>query len=244
VSSGDDFRGTDRFAIRGRLGAGGMGVVYQAFDRERGQVVALKTLRDLDARALYRFKSEFRALADLAHPNLVRLGELYGEGEDWFFTMELLVGVDFLDWVRGAAVPSWHEGGESITTPMAPDALRTPAPDGPVTIPAPVPAPDSDPRESWSQVVTQTAGAPRPLAPPADERRRMPDLPAVDRAPRELPGLVPLRRSYREEIVQPILGDRELKPAVYSTDDVGVELDWAPFSRTNEPAAATAAPKK
>jgi hypothetical protein len=63
-----------------------------------------------------------------------------------------------------------------------------------------------------------------------------------DRAPRELPGLVPLRRSYREEIVEPILGDRELKPAVYSTDDVGVELDWAPVSR--EPAATTAAPKK
>jgi len=65
-----------------------------------------------------------------------------------------------------------------------------------------------------------------------------------DRAPRELPGLVPLRRSYREEIVEPILGDRELKPAVYSTDDVGVELDWAPVSRGNEPAATTAAPKK
>jgi hypothetical protein len=66
-----------------------------------------------------------------------------------------------------------------------------------------------------------------------------------DRAPRELPGLVPLRRSYRDEIVEPILGDRELKPAVYSTDDVGAELDWAPFSRTTgEEPAATAAPKK
>jgi hypothetical protein len=67
-----------------------------------------------------------------------------------------------------------------------------------------------------------------------------------DRAPRELPGLVPLRRSYRDEIVEPILGDRELKPALYSTDDVGAELDWAPFARTTgeEAAAATAAPKK
>jgi hypothetical protein len=60
-----------------------------------------------------------------------------------------------------------------------------------------------------------------------------------DRAPRELPGLVPLRRSYREEIVQPILGDRALEPAVYSTDDVGAEVDWAPFSRsTGEEAPA------
>jgi serine/threonine protein kinase len=163
VSSGDDFRGTDRFAIRGRLGAGGMGVVYQAFDRERGALVALKTLRDLDAKALYRFKSEFRALADLAHPNLVRLGELYGEGDEWFFTMELLDGVDFLAWVRGANAPSSHQGGDSITTRLT---TRLPT------------SPDVDPREDgWSQGQTQVGdgglAAPSgvPVAMPADERR-------------------------------------------------------------------------
>ena len=52
-----------------------------------------------------------------------------------------------------------------------------------------------------------------------------------DRAPRELPGLVPLRRSYREEIVEPILGDRELKPAVYSTDATPGGIDWAPVQK-------------
>jgi hypothetical protein len=53
-----------------------------------------------------------------------------------------------------------------------------------------------------------------------------------DRAPRELPGLVPLRRSYREEIVEPVLGDRELKPAVYSTDDsADPGIDWAPVKK-------------
>ncbi len=52
----DSFEGTDRFQIRRRLGAGGMGVVYDAFDRERGQQVALKTIRRLDATSLYRFR--------------------------------------------------------------------------------------------------------------------------------------------------------------------------------------------
>jgi len=37
------------------------------------------------------------------------------------------------------------------------------------------------------------------------------------RTPRRLPGLVPMRRSYRKRIVEPVLGQRELKPAQFST---------------------------
>src|SRR5262249_20051930 len=43
---------------------------------------------------------EFRALADLNHPNLVRLGELFEDAGNWFFTMELIEGTDLLGWVR------------------------------------------------------------------------------------------------------------------------------------------------
>src|SRR5438876_5986458 len=94
-----------RFVIQRRLGAGGMGVVYQALDREKNQVVALKTLRDAEGASIARFKHEFRALADVSHPNLVSLYELIAHPERLFFTMELVVGKTFLRWVRdgGAA---------------------------------------------------------------------------------------------------------------------------------------------
>src|SRR4051812_36932069 len=89
-----------RFEILRRLGEGGMGVVYEALDRERLQRVALKTLHALDAEGLLQLKNEFSVLLDLHHPNLVRLGELVSHGEQWFFTMELVDGVDFLTHVR------------------------------------------------------------------------------------------------------------------------------------------------
>src|SRR5215208_5638989 len=78
-----------------------MGVVYRARDRERGVDVALKTLRGITPESVLRFKTEFRALRDLRHPNLVELGELFENDGTWFFTMELVSGVPFLKWVRG-----------------------------------------------------------------------------------------------------------------------------------------------
>src|SRR5688572_12561090 len=108
----------ERFEIRGRLGSGGMGVVYRAFDRQRGIEVALKTMRHASGRDLYRFKREFRALADLVHPNLVTLYELHTVGGDWFLTMELVDGVSFIDWLRPrrAAPPDLPPGNESAPT--------------------------------------------------------------------------------------------------------------------------------
>jgi tRNA A-37 threonylcarbamoyl transferase component Bud32 len=93
------FTGTERFALRRTLGEGGMGVVYEAWDHERGMAVALKTLRLLDAQNLFRLKSEFRAHADIEHRNLVRLGELMHEAGFWFFTMELVDGQGLREWI-------------------------------------------------------------------------------------------------------------------------------------------------
>ncbi len=101
-----EFKGTERFEISSRLGAGGMGVVYRAYDHRRGAPIALKTLHRLDPASILRLKQEFRTIAHVAHPNLVTLHELVSEGELWFFTMDLLDGVSFLDWVRQGLGPS------------------------------------------------------------------------------------------------------------------------------------------
>jgi Protein kinase domain len=116
----NDLPKTDRFELQRQIGAGAMGIVYEALDRDLGTTVALKLLPHVNAQALYRFKQEFRALVDIVHPNLVRLYELFADGERWFFTMELIDGVNFLAYTRPhgpAGLPSSARdvGGEYIT---------------------------------------------------------------------------------------------------------------------------------
>jgi hypothetical protein len=82
------------------LGRGGMGVVFEAVHLQRGDRVALKMLPQVDGARLYRFKREFRSAADLSHPNLIGLHSLESDGAWWFFTMDLVQGVDFLEYVR------------------------------------------------------------------------------------------------------------------------------------------------
>jgi eukaryotic-like serine/threonine-protein kinase len=82
-----------------------MGVVYEVFDEERQEPVALKVMKHGDPALLYRFKHEFRALATTSHPNLIRLYELISTEEQWFFTMELVEGVDFVEHVRKTDPP-------------------------------------------------------------------------------------------------------------------------------------------
>ena len=79
-----------------------MGVVYEARDRRRGMRLALKMLASEEPSLLYRLKREFRSLTDLRHPNLVSMYELISEKEIWFYTMELVQGVDLMTHVRRA----------------------------------------------------------------------------------------------------------------------------------------------
>ncbi len=103
MSGSAAFEGTTRFDIRRRIGEGAVGIVFEAFDREYDAPVALKVLRTVSPEMLLLLKNEFRIMQDLAHPNLVRLGELLEERGSWFFTMELVHGMPFSQYVgRGS----------------------------------------------------------------------------------------------------------------------------------------------
>lgn len=79
---------------------GGMGFIYKAWDKRRSQFVAIKGLQRVDPFTLPRFKQEFRALAELSHPNLVQLYELICQKGDWHLTMEWIEGKPFVDAAR------------------------------------------------------------------------------------------------------------------------------------------------
>ena len=118
-----DFRPGSRFRLVRQIGVGGMGTVYEAWDTVRDTRVALKTLTGLNPRALQLFKNEFRTLADVSHPNLASLYELFCE-DQWYFSMEYVGGGHFLDYVRGslARPPGSFLSGDELTE--QPGALR------------------------------------------------------------------------------------------------------------------------
>ena len=82
-----------RYEIIQRLGVGGMGAVYKAFDRQLTRVVALKTLLpELAAApsALKRFKQEVLLAQKVVHQNVVRIFDLGEDGTTKFLTMDFV----------------------------------------------------------------------------------------------------------------------------------------------------------
>jgi len=85
-----------RYEVKEILGAGGMGVVYRAFDRELQEPVAIKTLRPEalagGSAALDRFKQEIRLARRIAHRNVVRTYDLGEQNGMYYLTMEFVEG--------------------------------------------------------------------------------------------------------------------------------------------------------
>ena len=84
-----------KFEITGRLGEGGMGVVFEARDEELDRKVALKMLpaeTANDPHRLERFRREARAVASLNHPNIVTIYGIESAGDRHVLVMERIDG--------------------------------------------------------------------------------------------------------------------------------------------------------
>lgn len=85
-----------RYEIKEMIGAGGMGDVYRAYDRELDETVAIKTLKreavQADTTVLERFKQEIRLARRITHRNVVRTYDLGEVNGTYYITMEFVEG--------------------------------------------------------------------------------------------------------------------------------------------------------
>jgi WD40 repeat protein/serine/threonine protein kinase len=148
------------FELVSRLGRGGMGVVYRAWQPSLGRQVALKCLlRSGDPKAEARFAREIHALGKVDHPHLVKVFTSGADGDQWFYAMELVEGADLaavcthLTGSKAAAVSEadWQAAVSTVCErqrrqeqPL--DAL--PASEAPVPVSAPE-APSSRPGRAY-----------------------------------------------------------------------------------------------
>ena len=91
----------DRYLVLERLGAGGMGVVYAAYDPELDRKVAIKLLRgESTGASAARLQREARAMARLTHPNVIAVHDV------GVFDGQVFVAMEFVD---GPTLRAWQE---------------------------------------------------------------------------------------------------------------------------------------
>ncbi len=100
-----------RYTVLRRLGQGGMGVVYTAYDDELDRRVAIKLLLSRPEEGTLgrtRLQREAQALAKLSHPNVIQVYETASYGDQVYLVMEYVEGVTLRQW-RSDRSPTWRD---------------------------------------------------------------------------------------------------------------------------------------
>ncbi|HEY8210277.1 MAG TPA: serine/threonine-protein kinase [Myxococcaceae bacterium] len=101
-----------RYLVLQRLGEGGMGVVYAAYDAELDRKVALKLLRPTrdSEEGHARLLREAQAMARVSHPNVIAVHDVGTYRDQVFVAMDLVEGTTLSKWLRQEQAPRpWRE---------------------------------------------------------------------------------------------------------------------------------------
>ncbi|MFN2501850.1 MAG: protein kinase, partial [Pyrinomonadaceae bacterium] len=97
-----------RYEIRSKIGEGGMGEVYRAFDPKIGREVAIKVLPadfSADKDRVARFEQEAQAAGALNHPNILAIYDVDTQDEILYVVSELLDGEELRDRLNEGPIP-------------------------------------------------------------------------------------------------------------------------------------------
>src|SRR3972149_3004615 len=87
-----------RYRIEDKLGRGGMGAVYLAYDQTLNMRVAVKENLNANPEAERQFKKEAELLAKLRHPNLPRVTDHFILQDQQYLVMDYVEGIDLHAW--------------------------------------------------------------------------------------------------------------------------------------------------
>ncbi len=116
LNQGDDF---GDYTLREKIGQGGMGAVYKAYDAGLDRVVALKVIlpgNELTKAQIERFTREARAIAKIRHPNIVTVYDI-GETPQYYFTMDFIEGENLSQRIKAGALAV--QASVEVTAKMA-----------------------------------------------------------------------------------------------------------------------------
>ncbi len=97
------------FLLTDVIGQGGMGTVYNAVDLRSAAHVAVKIIHRTDSWSIYRFIEEFTWLSTLNHPNVVKLYDTFSEGDQRYFSMEVVEGKPIRQWFSEETEKRWDQ---------------------------------------------------------------------------------------------------------------------------------------